>query len=329
VRDQLSLFPPTEPVQGEARSEELPGRARDLELCRAVPQSLRFGTSSWTFPGWAGIVYRGQPSERTLAQDGLAEYADYPLFRTVGIDSAYYRPLAESTLDRYRQQLPRGFQCVVKVWNEITSLRLPRVDSLNPRFLDAALCEQEVLRPLATFADNLGPLVFEFAPMRGISAAAFVARLDAFLGALSRDFRYAVELRNAELFGHRYLEVLQRHGVAHVLNFWERMPTVGEQLRVDGVLSAEHVVARLLIPPAQRYAERKRELSPFNQILDPQPDMRSDVAALCDRVLALEKALFVIVNNKAEGSSPLTVRALIEHWLRTRTEPTSMASPHA
>lgn len=325
MRDQLSLFPPTDPVRGE----ELPGRARDLELSREVPDNLRFGTSSWTFPGWAGIVYRGQPSERTLAQSGLVEYADYPLFRTVGIDSAYYRPLAESTLERYRQQLPRGFQCVVKAWNEITSLRLPRGESLNPRFLDAALCEQEVLRPLATLADNLGPLVFEFAPMRAVAADAFAQRLDAFLTALSRDFRYAVELRNVHLFGPRYLEVLHRHGVAHVLNFWERMPTLGEQLEVDGVLSAEHVVARLLIPPTKRYAERKRELSPFNQILDPQPEMRDDVAALCDRVTALKKVLFVIVNNKAEGSSPLTVRALIERWLRTRKVPGSTAPPHA
>jgi len=326
VRDQLSLFPPTEPV----RAEELPGRARDLELSREVPSNIRFGTSSWTFPGWAGIVYRGHPSERTLASSGLAEYADYPLFSTVGIDSAYYRPLAESTIERYREQLPRGFQCVVKVWNEITSRELPRTDVQNPRFLDAAVFEREVLRPLATLDDNLGPLVFEFAPMRGgISADAFASRLDAFLGALSHDFRYAVELRNAHLFGPRYLEVLQRHGVAHVLNFWERMPSLGEQLRVDGVFSAEHVVARLLIPPAQRYAERKRELSPFNRILDPQPEMRDDVAVLCDRVLDLKKALFVIVNNKAEGSSPLTVRALIEHWLSTRANPGTIAPPHA
>jgi len=325
VRDQLSLFPPTEPVRGE----ELPGRARDLELSRELPENLRFGTSSWTFPGWAGIVYRGQPSERTLAQGGLAEYADHPLFRTVGIDSAYYRPLTEATLERYRQQLPRGYQCVVKAWNEITSLRLPRVDSLNPRFLDAALCEHEVLRPLATFADNLGPLVFEFAPMRGLSVEVFAPRLDEFLAGLSRDFRYAVELRNVHLFGPRYLEVLHRHGVAHVLNFWERMPSLGEQLEVDGVLSAEHVVARLLIPPKKRYAERKRELSPFNQIVDPQPEMRDDVVALCDRVTALKKVLFVIVNNKAEGSSPLTVRALIEHWLRTRRELGSTAPSHA
>lgn len=323
MKDQLSLFAETD----GAVDDELPGRVRDLELSRHVPENVLFGTSSWTFPGWAGLVYRGRPSERTLVERGLAEYADYPLFRTVGIDSSYYRPLAESTLRRYRQQLPPGFPCVVKVWNEITSLTLPGTSQHNPRFLDGEACEREVLRPLSLLDDNLGPLVFEFAPMRQgerPSAAAFARRLDQFLGALSRDFRYAVELRNAQLFGPAYLEVLQKHGVAHVLNFWERMPTLGQQLEASGALSAEHVVARLLIPPTKRYVERKRELAPFDKLVDPQREMRGDVVTLWERAQALKKVLFVIVNNKAEGSSPLTVRGIIEHWLETR--PTNSAA---
>lgn len=326
--DQLSLFMPDD----EAVAEALPGRARDLELSRHVPENVLFGTSSWTFPGWAGLVYRGRPSERTLVERGLAEYADYPLFRTVGIDSSYYRPLSESTLERYRKQLPRAFPCVVKVWNEITSLTLPGSAQQNPRFLDSEACEREVLRPLSVLADNLGPLVFEFAPMRydeRPTAAAFARRLDQFLGALSHDFSYAVELRNAQLFGPAYLEVLQKHGVAHVLNFWERMPSLGQQLEAAGALSADHVVARLLIPPTKRYAERKRELAPFDKLVDPQPEMRSDVVKLWERAGALKKVLFVIVNNKAEGSSPLTVRGIIEHWLETRSRSSAAGPTHA
>jgi hypothetical protein len=44
--------------------------------------------------------------------------------------------------------------------------------------------------------------------------------------------------------------------------------------------------------------------------------MRSDVARLADACDALGKVLFVTVNNKAEGSSPLTVRALAERMTR-------------
>jgi hypothetical protein len=44
--------------------------------------------------------------------------------------------------------------------------------------------------------------------------------------------------------------------------------------------------------------------------------MRDDVARLVEETARLGKVLFVIVNNKAEGSSPLTVRALAERVAR-------------
>ena len=68
-----------------------PPSAELVELSQRVPSAIRFGTSTWTYDGWTGDVYhrayRGaQPARR------LEEYARYPLFRTVGIDSAYYEP---------------------------------------------------------------------------------------------------------------------------------------------------------------------------------------------------------------------------------------------
>jgi hypothetical protein len=127
-----------------------------------------------------------------------------------------------------------------------------------------------------------------------------------------------VELRNRELLTFEYLEVLARHGAAHVLNFWEAMPDIGVQLDLPGVLSAPFVVARLLIPPGRRYEARKLELAPFDRLVDPQERMRSGVVRLADECKALGKVLFVIANNKAEGSSPLTVAALAERLAFTR-----------
>jgi hypothetical protein len=65
-----------------------------------------------------------------------------------------------------------------------------------------------------------------------------------------------------------------------------------------------------MLPPGQRYAGRVSELGPFDRLLDPQPEMRRDVVRLVEECGRLGKALFVLVNNKAEGSSPLTVREL-------------------
>jgi hypothetical protein len=85
---------------------------------------------------------------------------------------------------------------------------------------------------------------------------------------------------------------------------------VGEQLAIPKILTASTVVCRLMLPPGRRYADRVEELGPFNRLLDPQPEMRRDVVRLVEECGRQSKTLFVLVNNKAEGSSPLTVREL-------------------
>jgi len=306
---QLDLFAPAPEVPPAA-----PDFSAQVALARRLPKHVRFGTSSWTFPGWAGIVYPVGTSERTLVERGLELYARYPLFSTVGIDRSYYAPLDRPTLARYAGQLPEGFRCVMKVWSEITSAVHPRTREPNPHFLSVEKLEREVLAPVRDeLSGHIGPLVFELMPLRRSElpgAGAFEARLAAFLRRLPSDLQFAVELRNRELFTPGYLELLAEHGVGHVLNYWERMPDIGEQLDVPGVLSAPFVVCRLLIPPGKRYDDRKRELAPFDRIVLPQEKMRADVERLARACEALGKVLLVIVNNKAEGSSPLTVNAL-------------------
>src|SRR5947209_10809680 len=119
-----------------------PPSAELVELSQRVPSAIRFGTSTWTYDGWAGDVYhrayRGaQPARR------LEEYARYPLFRTVGIDSAYYEPPEEEVLTAYARALPPGFPCVSKVWDRITAKRLE--GERNPDFLNADLFKDAVL----------------------------------------------------------------------------------------------------------------------------------------------------------------------------------------
>jgi len=319
---QLELFPSAERATSE---DDTPGLAEARSLAAGLPEHVRLGTSSWTFPGWAGIVYPAKTRERELMQRGLELYTRYPLFRTVGIDRAYYRPLTPLELQQYRAQLPADFRCVVKVWNEITNAVHPQTREPNPHFLDAELFKSEVLGPLEEhFADRLGPLLFELMPLRPNElpdALEFAERISGFFGKLPKGPAYAVELRNRELFSAAYLDALRAHQAAHVLNFWERMPTLGEQLAVPGVLTAPFAVARLLIPPGRRYSERRAELEPFDRIVQPELGMRDDVVRLSEACAALGKVLFVVVNNKAEGSSPLTVRALAERLASPKLKP--------
>ena len=75
-------------------------------------------------------------------------------------------------------------------------------------------------------------------------------------------------------------------------------------------------VARLMLPPRTGYAKRKAQMQPFDRIVDAQPQMRADVLSLTQRCAELGHRLYVIVNNKAEGSAPLTLLALAEAMAR-------------
>jgi hypothetical protein len=94
------------------------------------------------------------------------------------------------------------------------------------------------------------------------------------------------------------------------------MPGVGRQIAVPGVRGAPFVVCRLSIPPGQRYEERREAFAPFDRLVAPDEAVRADVAALARLSLAQgKKPLYVLVNNKVEGSSPLTLRALAERMI--------------
>jgi len=75
--------------------------ARLEQLSSRIPDSIRFGTSTWNYPGWRGLVYHQDYGPKGAAARMLREYAAFPLFRTVGIDSSYYGPPTEAVLHSY------------------------------------------------------------------------------------------------------------------------------------------------------------------------------------------------------------------------------------
>jgi len=292
-------------------TESLPAPSAELTaLARRLPANVRFGTSTWTYDGWTGDVYhrryRGpQPAKR------LEEYVRYPLFRTVGIDSAFYEPPSDEVLRAYAKALPPGFPCVSKVWDQITVKQ-------NPGFLNAALFKEAVLGPYAReFRDHAGCFVFEFQAMRGKDLPdplEWADQLDAFLAQLPADFRYAVELRNPELLTGLHGEVLKRHRVAHVFNSWTEMPTIGEQLEQPWAFPADFTIVRALLKPGRRYADAVKAFEPYDRIQEPQPELRRDLVEIIKEVLRRRIEAFILANNRAEGNAPGTIREVARLW---------------
>ena len=289
-------------------------------LRRAIPPNVRFGTSSWNYPGWKGLVYSRDYPASGASAEMLGEYARFPLFATVGIDASFYGPLTEKQLRSYATALPPGFPCVSKVWERVTvhTFASPREKARggerNPDFLNAELFLREVWEPLAThFAGHLGPLVFEFqtiARQEKLSPQGFADRLDAFFDRLPPEGRYAVEVRNPEFLTPAYFAVLRGHDVAHVFSSWTRMPSLGMQLDLAGSVTAGFLVARALLRPGRSYEEAVDAFAPYDRIREPNPELRADLARLVRTAERLRIPAYLLVNNRAEGSAPHTIAAV-------------------
>ncbi len=323
---QLPLFEaPEDDTTTAARAVDLAleaRHARGAELAEALPSALAFGTSSWTFPGWAGLVYPSGLSGAALGREGLRHYARHPLLRTVGIDRSYYAPIPLDDLRHYASQLPEGFQCCVKAPASVTSRLAPAFGgahgggTVNPDFLSAGRLVDDLLTPLAVgLGPHCGPVVLEFPPGARDPArppAAFLDLLDRFLETLPRDFAYAVEIRDRALLTPAYRQILARHAVAHTYNYWSAMPMPMAQAEVIPPEDPPFAVVRLLLKPGTWYEDQRDRFRPFNRLVEPDETMRDQVVALTTRALAKGRRVYVLVNNKAEGSSPLTIEALAE-----------------
>jgi uncharacterized protein YecE (DUF72 family) len=287
----------------------------DRHLRHCQPGHLKIGASSFTYRGWNGVVYAGNPSQHELVERGLAEYARHPLFSTVSLDRGFYQPLTPKDFERYAQQLPQGFRCGLKVWNAITT-PLDASGKVNAHFLDADAFKSTVL-DIATihFSDNLGPFLFQF-PSFGaapwLSALQFQAKLARFFAQLPRSFDYAVELREASFLTQSHFELLRQFEVAHVFNHWERMPSLEHQLSFKSPFTGRCVVSRVLLPQGRGYEEQRQAFEPFDKLIEVDNVMRRQVLTLIERTAAANKVLYLFVGNKAEGSSPLTIRGLLE-----------------
>lgn len=289
------------------------------ELGARIPANVFLGTSSWSFPGWEGLVYDRPASETVLARRGLRAYAKHPLFRSVGIDRTYYATVEAEVFRSYADAVPPGFRFLVKAHQDVTvpwfGERAGKRAGENPRFLDADYATDAVVAPIVQgLGTKAGPLVLQFSPMNLAhlgGPGGFARRLRRFLLALPSGPLYACELRNRELLTSEYAAALRDAGAVHCLNAHPSMPTVGEQAQRlgDAFTAAPAVVIRWMLARPLDYQAAKGRYAPFDRIVDPDPGSREEIAGLLRQE---RRPAYAIVNNKAEGSSPLSVRALAE-----------------
>ena len=282
-----------------------------LEVAARLPKNLHLGTSSLSFPGWAGIVYAEQYRVPVLARHGLRAYAQHPLLNALNVDSTFYRPQTAAQLAQQAAEVPEDFRFIVKAYTGLTTAPdTPRAQQrgIEPVFLDPLFAEQTVITPLVEgLGSRLGGIVFQFSPLGPRytrDPETFIARLAEFLTALPRGPVYAVELRDPEILGAHYEDALAAAGAVHCASVHSRMPPVESQV-LDG--GSGPLIIRWMLQPGDDYESAAARFAPFNRIVEPDKLNRSRIADLVKRGLSAGRDVCVMAANNAEGSAPLTL----------------------
>lgn len=258
-------------------------------------------------------------SEARLAAQGLPAYSSHPLLNAVGIDRSFYAPVPRSDYERFAAQTPAAFRFLIKAPEAVTGSQ-DRAGALLTTHLDVRHAIDTFITPaLEGLAEKAMALVFQFSPLPRPwvrDPAHWIERLDRFLAALPqlpRTAHYAVELRDPELLTPRLLRCLAVRNVRTCLALHDRMPTVARQLKalefLDSLCPGPSIV-RWTLRKGWGYQQAKQAFAPFRSIQAPDPEARAGLSLLCAQALSAGKPALVIVNNKAEGSAPLSIQAL-------------------
>lgn len=316
--NQLNLFgdPPPPPTRSRKPAVE-PAMADpgDEKLAAKLPAELRMGTSSWSFPGWAGIVYDREASKGALAKRGLEAYAQHPLLRAVGIDRTYYGPIGAPAFADYAAQVPDDFRFLVKAASHCTDpyVRGERgmAEGDNPLYLDPGFARDELVAPFVEgLGEKGGVLLFQMPPQGPRTAdepRAFADRLAAFLEALPRGVPYAVELRDRPLVTPDYFAALAAGDARHGYCVHPRMPSLDEQRAMDPRATGGPLILRWMLHAGMHYEQARSRYEPFDRLVDEDARTRDGVARICLEQAAAGEPVILIANNKAEGSAPLSL----------------------
>ncbi|MFM0593815.1 DUF72 domain-containing protein [Paraburkholderia dilworthii] len=309
-----------------------------IALAAGLPPQIRLGTSTWSFPGWNGIVYGDEYSNSKLSREGLTAYGAHPLLKTVSIDRSFYQALTVTEYLRYAQQVPEHFRFIVKAPMTITdaTVRAERGEpvALNPCFLNAQMAIDDFVTPCVEgLGAKAGALVFQLSPLPDqmlAQPAVFIERLAEFLMALPKlpdGTCYAIEIRDASLLTPRFIRTLKTAGVRYCVGIHARMPDPLRQAAALALLDGEPagpLIVRWSLHGGFKYEQAKAKYEPFNQLVDHDPATRAALAELAARYALAGQPVVIAINNKAEGSAPLScvelAREIIEAYARQAHE---------
>jgi hypothetical protein len=94
------------------------------------------------------------------------------------------------------------------------------------------------------------------------------------------------------------------------------MLPLGEQLRRLPVNANPLLIMRWMLHSGASYEGARAQYAPFNRLVDEDAASRELIAEACADAARAERDAIVCINNKAEGSAPLSAFRLAESVVR-------------
>ncbi|MBB3193865.1 DUF72 domain-containing protein [Roseateles terrae] len=310
-----------------------PALDTDLALAAALSPHIRIGTSSWSYPGWQGQVWAGEHSESVLSRQGLSAYAQHPLLRAVGIDRGFYQSLTASQFERYANLAPEDFRFMVKAPSAVTDALVRSEDGrgrqANAAFLNPTLALKTFVEPaFEGLGSKAGALVFQLSPLPLDQLARMSEQMDRLwqmLRALPPPADrppgavLAVEVRDPEWLCPDLVALLKDTGAVYCLGLHPKLPPIQEQLPLLRALWPGPLVARWNLHRKHGpygYEDAQRLYGRYDERVDPDPETLTVLSKVMRATAAAGHEVLVTISNHAEGSAPLSARALVEEIVR-------------
>jgi uncharacterized protein YecE (DUF72 family) len=277
----------------------------------------RFGTCSWKYDSWKGIIYS---NEKDI--NYLQEYSRH--YSTVEIDQWFWSLFPQNkvllpdknVVEEYNSSTPDDFLFTIKVPNSLTlthfynrNKKEPLVP--NPYFLSVELFN-EFISSIKSINKKTACLIFQFEYLnkqKMKSLDEFQTSFRQFHSQLNGlEIPLAVEIRNPDYLNENYFSFINDLDMAHVFLEGYFMPPVAEIYNKYKKFIKDFTVLRLHGP--DRTGIEKISKENWDKIYIDRSGEILKLVKLIKEIQRMEVDIFAYVNNHFEGSAPLTIRRI-------------------